>query len=94
MTNWRLLLSEFNIDVAHLAEIKHHPCDALSCVQTTGADTKSMEDDISYAVMGTEKHYSAKLCIELDVRLLTQDTKYNDWVEKAVAPTMYTFLQI
>lgn len=45
LARWRVLLSEFELDVVHSVGIEHQAADALSRMTTDGADITLIEDD-------------------------------------------------
>ena len=46
LARWQLRLSELEFDVVHRAVIKHQAADALSRLETSGADDSSLQDEI------------------------------------------------
>lgn len=44
LTPWRLRLSVLDYDVVHCAQVKHQAADALSRLETSGADTTQIDD--------------------------------------------------
>lgn len=60
LARWRLRLQELSFDVVNREGVKK-PADALSRLETTGADERDLEDDI--AVLLLEMTFESTFCV-------------------------------
>lgn len=90
---WRLCFSKLEYEVVNRAGIKNQAADALSRIETTGADTDSIEDNLPGAVIDTNTSAATKRCIEYLQQALCQiiEDKYS--LKEVAAPTTAIFLQ-
>lgn len=73
--------------------IKHQAADVLSRLQTIGAETGLIKDDLPVAVLDTNISASTKVYLEKHQHALAQNVVDNGSLKEGSAPTNADFLQ-
>lgn len=90
---WYLNISEFEFDVAHCVGIKSQAADTLSRLQTTGADSSSIQDDSPDGVIDINTWASINVRLEIRRQALAEVVVDNAPSKKGAAPTVAAFMQ-
>lgn len=69
------------------------PFNALFCIQTTGANSKSLEDNSPVAVIGTDTTESTKVCFENQQQAIALVVEYSHPFKEQHLP-FYSFYSI
>lgn len=92
LARWLPGLPELELYVVCSTGIKHQAVDALTHLLTTGADTSSIEDDLSAATTYNDNIESTKVRLGKHQLTLAQVVEDNDSLNEVAAPSIADFL--